>query len=173
MILFVGSDHGGFELKEKLLQHIDKLTTENKYHDKSVLEKIKAITFKDLGSYDTHSVSYPDFAEKVCQAMLASNYTPETINSSATRDALDFPSMGLLLCGSGQGMAMKANRHAPLRAALVWNEEISRLSREHNNANILCLPGRFMGEEVAIRCLIAFLTTPFAMGRHSDRVAKI
>ena len=191
MTLFIGCDHGGFELKQNLLKFIETISTDNKAYDKVVVEKIKNLKIKDFGCFDTQSVSYPDYAEKVCTAVIESNFghsldssttssnsksTAEaavTNSQKSTTDALSFPSMGLLICGSGQGMAMKANKYNHIRAALIWNEEIAKLSREHNNANVLCLPGRFITAETAISSLVIFLTTPFAQGRHSTRVEKI
>lgn len=191
MTLFIGCDHGGFELKQKLLKFIETISTDNKAYDKAIVEKIKSLKIKDFGCFDTQSVSYPDYAEKVCTAVIESNFGPSygsvigstnakstaatavTNSNKSTVDALSFPSMGLLLCGSGQGMTMKANKYNHIRAALVWNEELTKLSREHNNANVLCLPGRFIAEEAAINSLVLFLTTPFAQGRHSARVERI
>lgn len=191
MTLFIGADHGGFELKQKILKFIENISIDNKAYDKAIVEKIKSLKIKDFGCFDTQSVSYPDYAEKVCNAVIESNFgishdsatgssnsksTAEaavTNSQKSTTDALTFPSMGLLICGSGQGMAMKANKYNYIRAALIWNEEIAKLSREHNNANVLCLPGRYIAEEAAISSLVLFLTTPFAQGRHSTRVEKI
>lgn len=191
MQLFIGADHGGFELKQKLLKFLETFSSDNKSYDKAVVEKFKNLKIKDFGCFDSQSVNYPDYAEKVCTALLESNFglshdsttnysnTKPTAASAvndahkSTTDSLNFPSMGLLICGSGQGMAMKANKYNHIRAALVWNEELTRLSREHNNANVLCLPGRLISEETAVNSLILFLTTPFAQGRHSSRVEKI
>lgn len=198
--LFIGCDHGGFELKQKIISFLESFTTDNKSYDKATIERIKNIKIKDFGCFDTQSVNYTDYAEKVCTAVIESNFefslpsdnsstlkskteanslaktnTQASIskNSFSTTDALDFPAMGLLICGSGQGMAMKANKYPYIRAALVWSDEITKLSREHNNANVLCLPGRFISAEHGFQFLVSFLTTPFAQGRHCLRVEKI
>lgn len=187
--LFIGCDHGGFELKQKILSLVENISTENSKYDKSTVEKIRNIKIKDFGCFDTSSVNYPEYAEKVCTAVIESNFkstsasevgsSRKTISASkvnislSTTEALDFTAMGLLICGSGQGMAMKANKYPNIRAALVWSEEITKLSREHNNANILCLPGRYLTPEQGFEFLVSFLTTPFAQGRHSLRVEKI
>ncbi len=111
---------------------------------------------KDFGTYSQDSVDYPDYAHPLAKA----------INDGETE-------MGILVCGSGQGVCMTANKYANVRAALVWSAEIAGLTREHNNANVLCIPGRFISAEVAKECVKMFLTTSFAGGRHQVRVAKI
>lgn len=110
----------------------------------------------DFGTYSPDSVDYPDFAHPVAEAVEA--------------DRADF---GLLVCGSGQGVAMTANKHAGIRAALVWQRELAELARQHNNANVICLPARFLPFEEAQSCVDTFLKTPFAGGRHATRVAKM
>lgn len=114
------------------------------------------LPWKDLGPYNKDSVDYPDFADLVCKSL-----------------AEDKNSFGVLICGSGQGMAIRANKYLHIRAALVWSPEIATLSREHNDANVLCLPGRFISLEQAKLCFDAFQKTDFAGGRHAQRVAKI
>ncbi len=138
--LMIASDHGGWELKEKI---------------KTQFPDIKWIDYGP--ETDKQSVDYPDFADLVCSKIKADGDQPQ----------------GILVCGSGQGMAMRANKYLNIRAALVWSEECSKLSREHNNANVLCLGGRLLPTEVAIACVRAFLETPFAGGRHSQRIEKI
>lgn len=125
-------------------------------------EQIKShfpeIEWMDLGPKTGEaSVDYPDFADALCSKVQTSTNEPQ----------------GLLICGSGQGMAIRANKFTSVRAALVWNEESTRLSREHNNANILCLGGRLIPLKTAIECVQIFLETPFAGGRHIARVEKI
>lgn len=112
---------------------------------------------KDFGPSTSDRVDYPDFADEVCEAV--------------SRSSTD--SSGLLICGSGQGMAIRANKYGPIRAALCWNEEIVQLSRGHNNANVLCLGSRFVSHHEALEFLKLFLTTPFQGGRHAIRVEKI
>jgi ribose 5-phosphate isomerase B len=114
------------------------------------------IPYEDLGTHSADSVDYPDFARKVAQAV-------------STGEA----ARGLLVCGSGQGMAMTANRFPRVRAALAVDEEMARLSREHNDANVLTIGGRMVDPERAERILTTWLETPFAGGRHAGRVAKI
>lgn len=163
MKIYLGSDHGGFDLKQELLKSwtTDPLMSLNN-------EKIE---IKDLGCYTSESVNYPDLAEAVCTNLVKDFKT--LTSHSASEDSYAYKSLGILVCGSGQGMAMKANKYSEIRAALCWNEEIARLAREHNNANILCLPGRYMNSEMALSVVKLFLTTPFAKGRHSLRVEKI
>ena len=111
---------------------------------------------RDFGAYSPESVDYPDFAHPV---------------ASAVNDG-QFP-MALLICGSGNGVCMTANKYAGIRAALWWNTELSRLARSHNDANILCLPGRFITREEALSAVNIFLTTEFEGGRHQARIDKI
>ena len=111
---------------------------------------------KDVGPFSEDSVDYPDFAHPVAKA----------VNDG------DFE-LGILICGSGEGVCMTANKHQNVRAALVWNSDIAKLSRQHNNANIICLPARFISEQQAIQFVDLFLTTAFEAGRHERRVNKI
>lgn len=143
--IFLASDHAGFELKYKIAEYL---------RGKSGLYELI-----DLGTRDSvASVDYPDFASLVAERIKDSY-------SSMTR--------GILVCGSGQGMAMRANKYPHIRAALVWNQESTQLAREHNDANILCLGGRLIDHSLALSCVETFLTTPFAGGRHAGRVAKV
>ena len=115
------------------------------------------IPWKDLGPFSADSVDYPDFAAKVGEEM-----------KSRLED-----SMGVLICGSGQGMAMRANRFPWIRAALCWSPEIAELSRQHNDANVLCLAGRHTAFSTAEKILNLFLHTSFEGGRHQRRVDKL
>lgn len=110
----------------------------------------------DFGTHSTESTDYPPYAHRVAE---------HVASGGAAR--------GVLLCGTGLGMGYAANRHRGVRAAVVWNEEVARLAREHNDANVLVLPARCLGEEEALRILRAWLETPFAGGRHARRVAEI
>ena len=112
----------------------------------------------DLGPNNDSRVDYPDYADRLIRHL-------PTIEKSGP--------LGILLCGSGQGMAMRANRYSHIRAALVWNVESATLSRQHNNANILCLPARFLSPEEAFRCVEIFVSTPFEGGRHEQRIEKL
>ena len=122
---------------------------------KKALDRL-GIAYRDVGTDSTERVDYPDFARQVAEAVS---------KGEAAR--------GLLVCGSGQGMAMAANRHRGVRAALAWDEETARLAREHNDANVLALGGRLIDPALAERILEVFLKTSFAGGRHAGRVAKI
>ena len=113
-------------------------------------------TVKDFGTHSTDSVDYPDFVHPLCDAV-----------ESHQADA------GILLCGSGNGVCMTANKHAGIRAALCWSEEITQLARRHNDANVVCIPARFVSEGEALSMVDAFLTTAFEGGRHQHRVDKI
>jgi len=110
----------------------------------------------DLGTNSTERADYPDFGHAVATAVLEEEAT-----------------LGVLVCGSGNGINMTANKHEGIRSALAWEEEIAHLAKAHNNANILALPARFITSEKAMACLNTFLNTEFEGGRHADRVAKI
>lgn len=114
------------------------------------------IPFVDYGTNSTESVDYPDFAHKVAGSVV----DEESV-------------MGVLICGSGNGVCMTANKWSGVRAALCWSEEISLLSRTHNNANIICLPARYMNAEQAIKLVDIFFDTEFEGGRHELRIRKI
>ena len=116
----------------------------------------KGIEVKDFGTYTEDSVDYPDFAHPVANAV--------------ENKEVDF---GIIMCGSGNGINMAANKHKGIRAALSWNAEIAKLARQHNDANILTLPGRFIEEAEAFKAVDAFLETAFEGGRHQKRVEKI
>ena len=111
---------------------------------------------KDFGPFSEDSVDYPDFAHPVAESL--------------TDHKVD---LGILMCGSGNGINMSANKHCGVRAALCWNEELAELARSHNNANILSLPARFISEEEALTIVSKFLDTGFEGGRHELRVEKI
>jgi ribose 5-phosphate isomerase B len=111
---------------------------------------------KDFGTYGTDSVDYPDFAHPVALAVESGEYN-----------------LGILICGSANGVAMAANKHQGIRAAICWTVELAILARTHNNANVLCLPARFISEGDAQAITDAFLQTDFEGGRHANRVNKI
>jgi len=110
----------------------------------------------DFGPESTESVDYPDYAHAVTASIL----DEESV-------------IGILICGTGNGICMTANKWRDIRAALCWNSEIAGLSRQHNNANVLCLPARFISIEESIRIMEVFLDTEFEGGRHEKRVDKI
>lgn len=122
---------------------------------KATLDEL-GIEYKDLGTDSSESVDYPDYARKVGEAVAKGEFDK-----------------GLLLCGSGTGMAIAANKVPGIRAAVAWNEEIARLARQHNDANVLALPARFSSEEEMAKIVKAFFSTEFDGGRHGRRVEKI
>lgn len=116
----------------------------------------KGIEFTDVGCFSEDRVDYPDFGHAVAL--------------SVEKKKSDF---GILICGSGNGINMSANKHSGIRSALCWNKEIAELARQHNDANVMALPGRFISEEEANNCVEVFLNTSFEGGRHAQRVSKI
>ncbi len=122
---------------------------------KTALDRL-GVPWEDVGTGSEDSVDYPDFAHRVAEAVASGRFA-----------------RGVLVCGTGIGVSIAANRHADVRAALACNEETARLSREHNDANVLALGGRTTDPELAERILEAWLNTPFTGGRHGRRVAKI
>lgn len=123
---------------------------------KYLINKFPELKFEDLGTDNPDRVDYPDFADRVVQKLQT-----------------DRDSFGVLICGSGQGMAIRANRHQNIRAALCWTDEVAKLSREHNDANILCLGSRFTDPQKAESILKSFLNAEFEGGRHQNRVDKL
>ncbi len=124
----------------------------------SLAEMLRAqgIEMQDFGTYSADSVDYPDFAHPVAEQV-----------ESGRAD------LGVLICGSGNGVAITANKHQGIRCALCWNEELAALARQHNNANIIALPARFVSAELAQQMVQVFITTEFEGGRHNRRVSKI
>ncbi|MFD1628910.1 ribose 5-phosphate isomerase B [Pseudopedobacter beijingensis] len=111
---------------------------------------------KDFGTHSPDSVDYPDFAHPVASAVENGEFD-----------------LGILICGSANGVAITANKHQGIRAAICWEKELAVLAKSHNNANIVCIPERFIPQETAMEIVDAFLTTPFEGGRHANRVGKI
>ena len=136
--LYVASDHAGVDLKNSLKGHVEK----------------KIIVY-DLGTDSTNSVDYPDYAEKVCQALKQNN-----------------SARGVLLCGTGIGMSIAANRNRHIRAALCATPEAAKMARLHNDANVLVLGARVLDTAQALAIVDAFLATDFEGGRKALRVAK-
>lgn len=116
---------------------------------------ISAYDVTDYGPHNTDSVDYPDYAHPLAEAV--------------EREG----GVGILICGSANGVAMAANKHAAIRAAICWLPEIAVLARQHNNANIVCIPARFITETMAEQIVEVFLNTEFEGGRHANRVNKI
>lgn len=123
-----------------------------------LIEKLTARGYevKDFGPFSTDSVDYPDYVHPLCQAIEKGEFE-----------------LGIVICGSGNGVAITANKHQGIRAALCWNENLAALSRQHNNANVIALPARFISYEHAEKLSEIFLTTEFEGGRHQNRVNKI
>ena len=140
MKFFIASDHAGFELKESLIPFLEKMGHE----------------VINLGPANNNRVDYPDFANLLCQEVLA---TPQ--------------SLGILICGSGIGMSIAANRHRGIRAALCNESYGATMARAHNDANVLCLGARVVGLGMAECILQSFIKGEFEGGRHTQRVEKL
>jgi ribose 5-phosphate isomerase B len=149
MNIYLAADHAWFDLKNQIRDYLEQTFAKESH----VSTKINVL---DLGPQDTKSVDYPDFADVVCQQLKKSD-----------------TAFGILICGSGQGMAMRANKYPFIRAALVYSDEIVKLAREHNDANVICIGSRFCSLDDAKRWVTLFLNSTFAGGRHQTRVAKV
>lgn len=114
------------------------------------------LEYKDFGTYSEESCDYPDYAHALAQGME---------NGEVAR--------GIAICGSGEGISMTLNKHQSIRAALVWCPEIAHMTRLHNDANVLVMPGRYISTETAAEIMDQFLNTPFEGGRHTKRIEKI
>ena len=121
----------------------------------SIVSNLSDIEFDDIGTNSDESVDYPDYAHNVVKGILSNSY-----------------SFGILICGSGIGMSMSANRAKDIRAALCLNTKMAELARQHNDANILVLGSRLISVSKAIKCLLVFLNTKFEGGRHQGRLNK-
>lgn len=144
-----------FDLSKPVAIGADHAGYEYKQFLIELLQK-KGLEVKDLGTHSSASVDYPDFAHPTASAV-------ENGEAGA----------GILICGSANGVAITANKHQGIRAALCWNTEVAALARQHNNANIICIPARFVDEELAEQMVNIFLETAFEGGRHENRVNKI
>jgi ribose 5-phosphate isomerase B len=140
MKLAIGSDHGGFLLKEAIKKHLDSLK----------------VPFKDFGTFSEESMDYPDIGKRVARSVASKKFK-----------------FGILVCGTGQGMAMVANKVKGVRAAVCHNVYTAKMSRAHNDANILTLGGRVLNKAAALKLVDVFLKAPFEGGRHLRRVKKI
>lgn len=140
MVIALGSDHGGFCLKETIKSHLEE----------------KGIPYRDFGTYSSDSVDYPDFAKAVAMAV---------VNGECER--------GILVCGTGIGISIAANKVKGIRAALCHDAFSAQMSREHNNANVLAMGERVVGPGLALMIVDIWLSTEFAGGRHGRRVDKI
>ena len=141
MAIAIGSDHGGFELKEKVKEYL----------------RSKDLEYKDFGCKDKESCDYPDYAKQVAKSV-------------ASKEC----EQGILICGTGLGMSMAANKVKGVRAALCYDVNVAKLSREHNDANILCMGERTTDHDLALKIVEAWLSTPFSTDeRHERRIGKI
>ena len=138
--VLLASDHAGFKLKDKIKRFLIK----------------KGNTVLDLGTKNTNSVDYPDYAHLLSKKMK---------NNKSQ--------FGILICGSGIGMDMAANRHKNIRAALCYNIKSTKLCRQHNNANVMAIGARLIKGKIALMCVSTFLKTEFVGGRHIKRIKKI
>lgn len=139
-MLAIGSDHGGFELKNHVMKHLDEL----------------GIEYKDYGCYDENSVDYPDIAKAVGEAVASGECE-----------------RGILICGTGIGISIAANKIKGIRAALCSDVYSAKMTKEHNNANIICMGGRVIGRELAFMIVDTWLSAEFQGGRHQARIDKI
>lgn len=139
-MIALGSDHGGFEIKEAIKKHLTE----------------KGIPFRDFGCFDTESVDYPNYAGIVSRS----------VQQGESR-------LGILCCGTGIGMSIAANKHKGIRAAVLADEFSAEMTRRHNDANVLCLGGRIIDSEKAVKLADIFINTPFDGGRHTRRVEML
>lgn len=140
MIIGIGSDHGGYELKEYIKEFLDK-------------ENIK---YMDYGTYSLESVDYPDYGKKVAEAVVSGEVD-----------------RGIVICGTGIGISIACNKIKGIRCALCSDTYSARMSREHNDANMLALGGRVIGKDLALEIVSVWLKSEFAGGRHLRRIEKI
>jgi ribose 5-phosphate isomerase B len=143
--ILLASDHGGYALKSVLMQ---------------ALRKVDCLV-EDLGPENTASCDYPAYADKLCLRLL-----------ECGEDGQNGQVLGILICGTGLGMSMAANRHPGIRAAVCANEFMARMARAHNNANVLCLGERVLGQGLALEVMQTFLSAPFEGGRHLRRIEQ-
>ena len=140
-MIAIGSDHGGFELKQAIMAHLDK----------------RGLEYKDFGTYDEASCDYPEYGKAVAHAVASGEYE-----------------RGIIICGTGIGISISANKVPGIRAALCTDCFMAEATRLHNNANILALGGRVVGEGLALKIVDTFLDTPFSNDeRHIRRISKI
>ncbi len=148
MKLVIGSDHRGFLLKE----HVK-------------LSLAKEINFLDIGCYSAESVDYPVVSKNLVLSLkeLAEQNSDNNINNT----------FGVIICGSGVGVSIAVNKFPFIRGALVFNEEIAKSSREHNNSNVICLPADYLSQNQAVQLIKTFISTAFEGGRHENRVKEL
>ena len=139
-MIALGSDHGGYKLKEEIKKYLDEI----------------GIEYKDFGTDSEERCDYPEFAEKVAKAVQSKECEK-----------------GILVCGTGFGVSIVANKFKGIRCASCWNEEVAKLLKGHNNANVIALPGRFINVSQAIVILRAWIASEFMEGRHQERLQMI
>mmetsp|Transcript_5156 Transcript_5156/g.19332 ORF Transcript_5156/g.19332 Transcript_5156/m.19332 type:complete len:165 (-) Transcript_5156:657-1151(-) len=154
--ILIACDHAAFSVKQQLVQHLQSTYAISPYN----------IKIKDLGVYSEDRVDYPDIAKELCHTLLGTDVEDNS------KDSLPYDG-GILLCGSGIGISIAANRFGGIRAALCHDNYTARMSREHNNANVLCAGARVVGMEVLKDMVDVWLRTEFQGGRHATRVEKI
>lgn len=140
MKIAIACDHGGFELKEKLIEHF----------------KQQGILLDDLGTNSADSVDYPDYADKMADCILSKK-----------------ADLGILICGTGVGISIAANRHKGIRAAILYDKFVAEMAKKHNNANVIVFGGRTMAFEDVVSYIDIFLKTEFEGGRHVKRLEKL
>ena len=140
MKIVAAADHGGFEMKNQIVEDLRK----------------QGFAVEDLGTNSADSVDYPDFAEKATAKVLAGQ-----------------ADLGILGCGTGIGISIAANRHKGIRAAILYDDYVAKVAREHNNANVLCFGGRTMTTEDVLRRIGIFLKAAYEGGRHDRRLCKL
>jgi len=160
-------DHAGFELKEFVKAYVE----QNGY------------VCQDFGCYTSDSCDYPDYAHPLAEAVeigetkknltILPSYDLTVSNPEKIREDQGGVDLGIALCGSGNGIGMTLNKHQGIRAAICWNVDIAKVTRAHNDANILVLPARFISQKEAAEMVDIFLSTPFDGGRHQRRIEKI
>ena len=138
--IIIGCDHGGFELKNEIISHLEK----------------RGIEVTDVGTYSTDSCNYPDYARALCKRIQSGEFE-----------------RGILVCGTGIGISIAANKHNGIRAACCSDTFSARMTRMHNDANVLCMGGRVVGAGLACDMVDLFVDTEFEGGRHSARVALL
>ena len=139
-MIAIGSDHGGFALKQEIMKHLE----------------AAGYAYKDYGTYTEESCDYSDFGHAMAEGIERGEVYP-----------------GIAICGSGEGISMTLNKHQSIRAGLAWIPEIAHLIRQHNDANVLVMPGRFISEETARAIMDEYFATDFEGGRHQRRIDKI
>ena len=139
-MLAIGCDHGGLELKNEVIKHLEE----------------RGVEYKDFGTFTPDSVDYPDYALKVCHS----------VTSGASE-------RGILICGTGLGMSMAANKVKGIRAAVCHDTFSAEFTRRHNDANVLCMGGRVIGPGLACKVVDAYLDSEFEGGRHQRRIDKV